>query len=99
MVLEDAIQEEEGEIGGSKGFDSGDEMGCSCESIANNPNRIAAVRHWQFDNEIHRDGLPGTIRDFKGLEKSVGFVSQCLYERADLTCLNVPADKSTETWP
>ena len=68
MVLEDAIEEEEGKIRGCKGLDSGNEVCSSREPITNDPNGIATMGDREFDYEIHSDTLPWTIRDLEGLE-------------------------------
>src|SRR5277367_3424787 len=53
---------------------SGDKMSHFCEAVYTYEDRIIAFRGWQFDDEIHGDGLPGPSGDGERLvspERSV----------------------------
>ena len=47
---------------------AGDEVGGKGEAIANNPDRVVAMREGKFDNEVHGYRPPRTSGKFERLE-------------------------------
>lgn len=99
MKAENVGEEEPCETGGVDSFVAGNEMSGSDEAVANDPDRIIAVRCREFDDEIHGYGLPGACWDVERLEESVGLVTRRLDARTCVAGLNVAPYESVHAGP
>lgn len=99
MKAENVGEEEPGEAGGVDGFVARNEVSGSGEAVADDPNGVITVRCGEFDDKIHRDGLPRARWNVKRLEESVGLVARGLDASTRIAGLDIAPYERVHAWP
>ncbi|KZT01579.1 uncharacterized protein LAESUDRAFT_663667 [Laetiporus sulphureus 93-53] len=74
-------------------------MRCSRKVITNDPYRVKTMRLWQFDDEVHGDGVPGPIGDIERLEQVIWLVPGGFDAGTGVTSRDILTNKSAHTGP
>ena len=99
VVAEDPVKEQPCQTRRIQCLVARDEVRSAGKAVANDPDRVVAVRAWKLHNEIHRYGLPRPVRDLQGAEQAIWLVTWCLDAATDIARLNIAANVSLHAWP
>jgi hypothetical protein len=96
---ENVGDEEGSELGSGEGLDSWDKVSHFGETVDDHEDGVAAVGEREFDDEIHRDVGPGTVRNVERLEKTERLMTRSLDTITSITSLDVVADVAANAGP
>ena len=93
-MLPDMLDEQTGCSGCSDHCEGGHDVGLLSDGVHHHHYRVVTCQVWEFNNEVHTDCVPGSVRDWKGVELayqgvSVGFCLEAQVAGRDVL-LNIP---------
>ena len=99
MISENPVEEDPGKVSSRGRLGVRNKVGIARETVADDPDRVVAVRAGELDDMIHCNRAPRPVRNVERAEQSERFVSRGLDATTDITCTNVVAYISVEAWP
>ena len=75
MIAEDIVKEKPHESRCVKGFGGRDEMSITCETVANDPDGVVAMREGELDDVVYGDVLPQTVKYIEWAQEPIWLVS------------------------